>query len=165
METKIHNHIIEHYESFKLLHSAQHGFRNKHSATSNLLQLLNDLTCYINNGHSVDLITIDISKVFDSISHNKLICKLKTFGICGTILLWIKEFLNKISFAVKLNYYISKSLPVISSVPQGLKLGPLLYILYDNDSMQNFKFAKVKMYAYDLTVYAVVNFKMNLIIV
>ena len=50
----IHNHIVEHCEKFKLLHSAQHGFRNKHSTTSNLLELLNDLTCYINKGHSVD---------------------------------------------------------------------------------------------------------------
>ena len=48
-------------------------------------------------------------------------------------------------------------MPVISSVSQGSKLGPLLYILYANDIMQNFKFAKVKMYADDLTIYAIVN--------
>ena len=46
---------------------------------------------------------------------------------------------------------------IISSVPQGSKLGHLLHILYANDIMQNFKFAKVKMYADDLTVYAIVN--------
>ena len=48
-------------------------------------------------------------------------------------------------------------MPVISTVPQGSKLRHLLYILYANDIMQNFKFAKVKMYAENLTVYAVVN--------
>ena len=72
-------------------------------------------------------------------------------------LLWIKEFLKNRSFAIKLNNYISKSLPVISSVPQGSKLRPLLYIFYATDIMQNFKFAKVKMYADDLTVNAEVN--------
>ena len=51
----------------------------------------------------------------------------------------------------------SEYLLVISSVPQGSKLGPLLYILYANDIKLNFKFAKVKMYADGLTVYAVVN--------
>ena len=121
------------------------------------LELLNDLTCYIDNGHSVDLITIDFSKAFDSISRNKLIYKLKSFGICDKILLWIKEFLNNRGFAVKLNNYISKSLPVISFVLQGSKLRPLLNILYANDIMQNLKFAKVKMYADDLTIYAVEN--------
>ena len=48
-------------------------------------------------------------------------------------------------------------MPVISSVPQGSKLGPLLYILYAKDIMQNLKFAKVKIYADDLTIHAVVN--------
>ena len=114
--------------------------------------MLNDLTCYINNEHSADLITIYFSKAFDSISHNKLIYKLKTFGICGKILQWIQDFLCNRSFAVKLNNYLSKPLPVISSVPHGSKLGLLLYILYANDILQNFKFAKVKMYADDLTV-------------
>ena len=83
----------------------------------NLLEFLNDFTCYIDNGHSVNLIMIDFSKAFDSISRNKLIYKLKSFGICDKILLWIKEFLNNRRFAVKLNNYISKSLPVICSVP------------------------------------------------
>ena len=156
METMIHNHVTEHGEKCKLLHSAQHGFRNKHFATSNLLELLNDLTCYVNNGHSVDLITINFPRVFDSISHNKLIYKLKTFGICSKILLWIKEFLNNRSFAVKLNNYISKSLSVISSAPQRSKLRPLLYIFYANDIMQTFIFAIVKIYADVLNVYAVV---------
>ena len=45
----------------------------------------------------------------------------------------------------------------MSCVPQGSKLGHLLYIFYANDIMRNFKFAKVKMYADDLTVYDVVN--------
>ena len=59
MKTMTHNYITEHYEKFKELHSTQHEFRNKHSTTLNLLELLNDLTYYINNGHAVDLITID----------------------------------------------------------------------------------------------------------
>ena len=65
------------------------------------------------------------------------------FDICGKRLLWIKEFLNNRSFAVKLNNYIYKSLPIISSVPLESKLGPLLYIFYANDIMQNLKFAKL----------------------
>ena len=157
METMVHIHKTVHSDKFKFLHSAQRRFRNKQSTTLNLLELLDDLTCYINNGHSVDLITIDIFKAVDSISYNKLIYKLETFGICGKILLWIKEFSNNRSFVIKSNNYVSIFLPVISSVPQGSKLGPLLYILYANDIMQNFKFAKVKMYADDVTVYAVVN--------
>ena len=115
------------------------------------------VTTLILGMHSVVLITIDFCKTFDSISHNKLVYTLKTLGTCGKIQLWIKECLNNKSFAVKLNNYVSKSLPVICSVPRGSKLGPLFYILYAKYIAQNFKFAEVKMYADDLTVYAVVN--------
>ena len=92
LETMIHNHITKDCEKFKLLHSVQHGFTNKPSTTSSHLELLKDFTCYINNGHSVDLITIDFSNAFDSISHNIFIYKLKSVGICGKILLRIKDF-------------------------------------------------------------------------
>ena len=52
---------------------------------------------------------------------------------------------------------MSGTLPVPSSVPQGSKLGPLHFILYINDIINNFHHAKVRMYADDLTIYAVVN--------
>ena len=58
---------------------------------------------------------------------------------------------------MKLNNTKSNNLPVLSSVPQGTKLGPLLFILIIIDIVNNFKFAKVIMYADELTIYAVVN--------
>ena len=72
IEIIIHNHVTEQCEKLKLLHSAQHGFRNKYSTASNLLKSPNDLTCYVTNGQLVDLKTIDFSKAFDSISHKKI---------------------------------------------------------------------------------------------
>ena len=53
-------------------------------------------------GHSVDVITVDFAKVFDSISHNKLLFKLKMYGTCGKIHTWIKEFLINRFFNVKI---------------------------------------------------------------
>ena len=108
-------------------------------------------------GNAVDIMTIDFAKAFDSINHNKLLVKLYSYGIVGKTLGWIKEFLNNRSFCVKLNNSKSNNLPVPSSVPQGTKLGPLLFILFINDIINNFKFAKVRMYADDLTIYAVTN--------
>ena len=66
-----------------------------------------DITSFVNNSHSVDIITIDFAKVFDSISHNKLSYKLQTYCICGKVKLWIKEFLLNRSFKVTLNNYAS----------------------------------------------------------
>ena len=118
--------------------------------------MLNDVTHNIDNKLNVDLSTIDLSRAFDSISHSKLIQKLEAYGISGKILLWIKSFLTNRTFNVLVNGISSINFPVTSSVPQGSKLGPLCYIIYANDLIKKFKFAQVKMYADDLSVYATV---------
>ena len=76
----------------------------------------------------------------------------------GKTLIWIKAFLTNRSFMVCLNSFHSSYFPVKSSVPKGTKLGPLMYIiLFANDLVKLFKFAKVKMYADDVSLYAVIN--------
>ena len=155
MESIIHKHITEYCDKNKILTHEQHGFRSKHSTTSNLLELINEITSLMDIGHSVDVITVDFAKAFDSISHNKLLYKLKMYGICGKIHTWIKEFLINRFFNVKIKATLSKNYPVISSTPQGSKLAPLLYILYANDISKMFKYIKIKMYADDVTIYAI----------
>ena len=152
MESIVHKHITKHCDKHKLLSNSQHGFRQQYSTTSNLLELLNDVTQDIDNNNNVDLITIDFSKAFDSIFHSKLVHKLYCYGIQGKLLNWIKEFLNNRTFSVLINNINS-----LSSVPQGSKTGPLFYIIYANDLANIFKFAKLKLYAYDLSIYAAVN--------
>ena len=85
-ESIIHKYIIKQCDKHKLLSNSQHGFKQRFSTTSNLLELLNDVTQDIDNNNNVDLITIDFSKAFDSISHSKLIHKLYSYGIQGKLL-------------------------------------------------------------------------------
>ena len=144
VESIVHKNNIKHCDKHKLLSNSQHDFRQQYSTTSNLLELLNDVTQDIDNNNKVDLITIDFSKAFDSISHSKLIHNLYSYGIQGKLLNWIKEFLNNRTFSVLINNIDSLIFPVISSVPQGSKTGPLFYILYANDLANIFKFAKLK---------------------
>ena len=61
-----------------MINTEQHGFRDKRSTCTNLLELLKDLTNNIDVGNAVDIITIDFAKAFDSINHNKLLVKLHT---------------------------------------------------------------------------------------
>ena len=157
MESIVHKYIIKHSDKHKLLSNSQHGFRQQYSTTFNLLELINDVTLNIDNKNNVDLITIDFSKAFDSSSHSKLIHKLYSYGIHGKLLNWIKEFLNNCTFSVLINNINSFIFPFISSVPQESKTGPLFYILYANVLVNILKFAKLKMYADDLSIYAAVN--------
>ena len=70
---------------------------------------------------------------------------------------WIKEFLNNRTISILINNINSLIFPVISSVPQGSKTGPLFYILYANDLANTFKFAKLKMYADEIFINVAVN--------
>ena len=123
----------------------QYVFRKGKSVVTNLLELLDDITNYLDNGNNVDLIIIDFSNAFDKISHNKLIYILSKYGISGNLLAWIKDFLTNRKFYVNFGNCKSDAFDVFSSVPQGSKFGPEMYILYSNDIANILKFVKVKM--------------------
>ena len=114
---------------------------------------MDEITSFVDNSHSVNIITIDFAKAFDTVSHNKLLYKLQTYGICGKFKLWIKEFLFSRSLKITLKNTSSKELIVTSFVPQSSKLAPLLYILYANDTVKICKFAKVKMYIQTISLF------------
>ena len=161
MESVIVDHIYKYYTDNNLLTHTQHGFRKNKSTTSNLLEFTDDISKFVDNNDNVDVITVDFSKAFDKISHNKLLHKLNCYGISSKVLSWIKCFLIGRKFNVKLNNYCSKFYNITSSVPQGSKLGPLLYIIYANDIADVFNFANIKMFADDLTIYACINNEMD----
>ena len=81
-------------------------------------------------GYCVDVIYLDFQKAFDSVPHQRLLHKLTVFGICGKLLKWIENFLTHRKQEVVLNGCHSHSSPVISGVPQGFILGPLLFIMF-----------------------------------
>jgi ribonuclease P/MRP protein subunit RPP40 len=80
-------------------------------------------------GHrkTVDIVYLDFSKGFDTLH------KLERYGINGHVLNWIAAFLSSRTFAVKVGSVLSDKKLVISGVPQGSVLGPLLFTLYTSD--------------------------------
>ena len=118
MESVIHNNISDHCNLNNILTPEQNGFRDNHSTTSVLLELLNDTTKIINDGNCVDVITFDFAKAFDSISFNKLIYKYNFIAYVVKFNLELKNF-SIIDFS-ELNLTII-NLTVILLLAQSLK--------------------------------------------
>ena len=131
LERIVLNQLNKHLTDNNLYSEAQSGYRPKHSCETLLVRMFDDINNMIQADNVVIVVLLDLSAAFDTIDHSVLLGKLlKEYGIDGTALHWCKSYLEKRSFAVKIDDKISTLLELLFGVPQGSLLGPILFILY-----------------------------------
>ena len=156
MEHVIVSNVMKHLTSHNILCDEQHGFRNRRSCETQLVTLVDELASGLDKGKQYDLAVLDFSKAFDRVPHRRLLAKLENYGVRGNTLGWIQAFLSNRTQTVVVDGASSDPEPVVSGVPQGSVLGPILFLVFINDLPQQVQ-SRTRLFADDCTLYRQIN--------
>ena len=123
---------MKHLEKFKILSKFQHGYRNGCSIETQLLKVIDLFANGLENEKQTDGISLDFSRAFDVVPHNRLFLKMNYYGV-RKILPWIKDFLSSRKQSVVIDGVQSRYFTVLSGLPQGTVLAALLFLIFIND--------------------------------
>ena len=161
LESFVSDRIRDHFMTNGLMYTDQHAFSPGKSCASALSEAVCEWNKILDHRTSptprIDLVSVDYSRAFYSISHDVLLEKLhRTYGFKGPLLNWISSLISNRHERVFFRGKMSDFVPVLSGVPLGSVLGPLLFNIYVNDLHLHLR-SKIFQYADDTFLFRVIN--------
>ena len=144
--------MLDFLDKHNILLDSQHGFRSRRSCDTQLSIATQNIANNINENRQTDAVILDFEKAFDKVPHHHLALKLQHYGIHGPLLHWFRSFLGGRQQQVLVDGAMSGAAPVLSGVPQGTVVGPLLFLLYINDINTNIQ-SSIRLFADDCLIY------------
>jgi len=150
----IRDHITKHVTDNNLFNNHQYGFLKGRSTMLQLFRIMDEWTECLESGGQINVLYADLEKAFDKVSHKLLIRKLRYDKVNESVILWIESFLCNRKQRVKINGFYSDWADVLSGIPQGTILGPILFIIYINNLLDVCKqFIHVYLFADNAKLY------------
>ena len=156
LEKCIHKHLYKFLQYNNIITQSQSGFIPGDSTVNQLLCIYNDLCSSFDKEITTQAVYLDISKAFDRVWHTGLLSKLEAVGIRGKLLNWFRDYLSCSMQATVIKGEKSDFKNVSSRVPQGSVLGPLLFLNYINDIVNNIE-SVIKLLADDTSLSLALN--------
>ena len=135
-----------------MLSKNQFAYRKLHSTIISLLNVTESWYSNVDRKNVNISLFLDLRKAFDTIDHDVLLAKLKRYGICKKELVWFASYLTERQQYCYLNGQNSEKRLVTCGIPQGSRLGPLLFTLYTNDFEESVAKFTPNMYADDTSI-------------
>ncbi|MES9994314.1 MAG: reverse transcriptase family protein, partial [Candidatus Thiodiazotropha sp.] len=155
LEKIIHKHVFNFLRANTVLTNLQSGFIPADSTVNQLVDIYNTFCKALDEGKEVRAIFCDVSKAFDRVWHQGLLFKLKSVGITDSLLDWFEDYLSNRKQRVVLPGATSRWTNIKAGVPQGSILGPLLFLVYINDIVDDID-SSIRLFADDTSLYIIV---------
>jgi hypothetical protein len=149
VERLVDRQLGDHFNTHELLPVTQSAYRAQHSTETALVKMHNDIVNFIDQGHVVALVMLDLTAAFDTVDHHILSTVLHDrFGVDGDALGWITNYLSGRSQRVSIGSSLSTPCDLPCGVPQGSVLGPRQFLVYSEDIVDLFHRRNVSHHAY-----------------